>query len=242
MTLLHYIDNEVPGFGEWDSVVISGAATVTQTAEASFPERGAVGLRCTTSAGAVLAFVSKTGMAIPIAPGGSVFLGAWVRLGSLPAGSMGVIDLRAASVPGRLYMNASGQLAIVLYDDGGGGHSGNYCGPLAAGRWHWVVVELMRASSAVAADGAGRIYIDGVLMGSGSVTGIDNYDSAAELDQVRLGATISVDPGMVLDIDEVKIADAYPEPYRPYQQGHVLAATQPAAVPAVVGGHLLRRK
>jgi len=222
MSVLHYIDNEVPDFGEWDSVVESGACSIVQTAEASFPERGAVGLRCTTSAGAVAAYVAKTGMAIPVAAGASVFLGAWVRMGSAPAGSTNVIDLRTSlSVPARLYLNASGQLDFTLWDDASVWHSSGNSGPLVADRWHWLVLELVRASSAVASDGAGRIYLDGVQIDS--VTGIDNYDSADELDGVRLGATSSVDPDMVLDLDEVKIADAYPEPYVPDPPGETLS-------------------
>ena len=37
MSLLHYIDNEVPAFGEWDSVVTTGASTIVRSTDAAFP-------------------------------------------------------------------------------------------------------------------------------------------------------------------------------------------------------------
>ena len=47
MTLLHYIDNEVPwsgDYGEWDSRTQAGGSTITRTAGAAWPERGDYGL------------------------------------------------------------------------------------------------------------------------------------------------------------------------------------------------------
>ena len=46
MAQLHYIDNEVPTFGEWDSITDAGASDISQDNSVYFDERGSWSLKC----------------------------------------------------------------------------------------------------------------------------------------------------------------------------------------------------
>ena len=113
MSLLHYIDNEVPWdapahYGEWDSLVEAGGSMIVRAgAEAAFPDRGSHGLRCRTASGDV-AYVQKDGVA-SVAPGGEIYVGFWLYVAALPA---------AGTYIGSLYISGTVKLAGYHFDAG----------------------------------------------------------------------------------------------------------------------------
>ena len=211
MSLLHYIDNEVPAFGEWDAVVVTGNSSIGQSTEAAFPERGQVGLRAATTLNNV-AYVRKD-TSIAVAPGGTVAIQVWYRPNAFGTGNtpyvlwgFGTNNIVAISQTEATVLRA-------LFFNDGGGYSNLYFGGLAAAQWYCLTVVIKRATTAVAADGSGTFYVNGALIGTAA--NIDNYDRADSLTWVRIGSVVSSSNGFIADFDEFKIATSYPEPYVP---------------------------
>jgi len=207
MALLHYTDNEVPAFAEWDETVADGASTLEQTAAASFPDRGALGLRVTIDADSQ-AYAGRT-LGDSLASGKWFAVGWWWRVNALHTSStlypMGLkgstgndYDFCAALYP-------AGGIKLFCKEDSS---SFRAAGPIASslcdGRWHYVVAALKRASAPGANDGAVRLYIDGLLRGK--ATGIDNDWRFSSISYLKLGAPMGPRDGYDADLDEVKIA------------------------------------
>ncbi len=213
MTTLHYIDNEVPAFGEWDSITEAGASTITQTAEASFPERGTVGLRNTISS-ANNAYATKT-LSISLAPGGWIYYGFRVCLRVAPSGTTRFVANKATVDywDGLVNVNPDGSMKMYIRADSGGWTDTGDVGELVIDRWSYVVFGFKRATGAAANDGEGKLYQDGILLNS--LSGVDNYDRYASLERFYLGIIAAPRDGYQADYDEIKIATTYPEPFVP---------------------------
>ncbi len=212
--LLHHIDNEVPAFGEWDSVVEAGASTIIQSAAAAFPDRGAVGLRVTI-VGANNAYVQKT-ISHSLDPGGWICFGCWINVAVAKTLYLWAIKATDSTWDGRLEIESFGKLRIRMRDDGGVVRSSSWTiwpRDINDGLWHYLVIGFKRATSNVASDGEAVFYCNGHEWGT--ITGVDNYDRWASVDYAQLGASVGADDGFVCDFDEIKIADAYPEPFSP---------------------------
>ena len=210
MSWVHYIDNEVPAFGEWSSVT-PGTSLIDQTSDAAWPERGSLGLRFTIS-GTSAAYVTKN-LSVSLSAAGSIYVGLWVKLVSADPGGR-IVELRnGANVLAHLKIS-SGKVYATIYGDGAEDldTAASTVG-LTIGRWHYLAVEVKRASTNIASDGGGAAFIDGEL--ASSRYDVDNYDRAVAVDSVRIGVQAPAADGDIIDFDEIKIATSYPEPYVP---------------------------
>ena len=219
MSLLHYIDNEVPWdapahYGEWDSRVDAGDSWLDISY--GFPERGYYGLRCKTVAGDI-AYVQKDGVA-SVAPGGEIYVGFWLYVAILPAAGTYIGSLYiAGTVKLGVYHFADGRLRFNYRHDGGWSVGATATPPAASGRWLYLVLGVKRATTDVSADGWYKMYFDGRL--AGEVTGKDNYDSWAGSLDLRAGCHSLAQDSLDIYLDEYKVATSYPEPYVPAPAG-----------------------
>jgi hypothetical protein len=214
MTLLAYVDCEVADLAEFDSVVESGSSVIRHSADAAFPTRGRLGSRCEIVGSSVAYGQVNLGSAA-LAASEWVSAGMWIRLNSLP--SAGLPFILGFAATGTAYnmclrLASSGMARFYLQRDDASFADTGYTVALTAGRWQYLVVAARRASSAVAADGEARIYVDGML--AGSLTANDNYDTFATLANLLIGCWTGAQP-LCLDVDEVKISTAgmFDSPY-----------------------------
>ncbi len=220
---LHYIDNEVPA--EWDLVVQDGSSTIVQIVAAAWPERGQVGLRLTI-VGISPAYVAKN-LSVSLSAAGSIFVGLWIKLVSAnPASSAKIVELRnGGNVLARLTILNNGNVKATIYEDGDADIDTTISTvALTIARWHYLAVELKRASSNVASDGGGAAFIDGQL--ASSRYDVDNFDRAVAVDAMRIGEQALAGNGDVIDFDEIKVQTSYPEPYVPTPATNYLEAAR----------------
>ncbi len=229
MTLLHYIDNEVPWdapshYGEWDAIVENGGSTIVQFAAAAHPDRGGTGLRVTVADTGLTAYAGGEDLGFTIAPGGTIYLGVWLNLRTVATGSTGVVNLYNSSGlgVGLAYITSAHALQCYAVIDGGGVADTPATGPIDALDWVYYVVAIHRAATNVSADGYVAHYLNGVYAGSSAL--VDNYDIAASLDKIWIGCTGNSSAGFVLDFDEIRLAESYPEPFVPAPEGEYLTA------------------
>ena len=205
--------NELAGHAEWDSVVEDGSSTIIQSADAAFSERGSLGLRVTI-VGASGAYVQKNNIGISLSPGGSVYIGEWIRFPAYPSAATTLIYPRSTfGYLGFICFYDTGRLRPGLYHDDLTGYLPGYSDVLTAGRWYYIAWEIRRATSAVASDGGLALWVDGQPQVAGYAC--DNYDCAINLDYAKFGVPIMARDGFVLDFDGIKIATTYPEPFVP---------------------------
>ncbi len=233
MTLYAHIDNEVPWggahgpFGEWDQRHQHGASTVERTAAAGFPERGGFGLRCRT-VGHEAAYMVAQDVLPALGPGETVFLGLWLRVLSAASAYMPVARLGAAGRMLELETYADRLIAGVRKDDGTTAYTNVHY--VRDDRWRWVVLELRRATGPGAADGLGRLWLEGWAK---EASGLDNYHLCASSDRdLLLGAGPGARDGLDLCLDEVRIASDLPQPLPP-QVG--TSATDPGRIVVLTG-------
>lgn len=219
MSVLHYIDNEVPWgagappahFGEWDSRTELGTSTITRSANAAFPERGAAGLRLVVWTGN--AYMRKDDWCEGVAAGAAIYAGLWIRVQAASTAMMKLLE--AALTSGtvlRWYLSATRALQCAALDDGGAQQWASDVSLPADDSWVYLATKLTRATTDVAADGRLDVYVDGILRAS--KTGIDNFDQmAGSAQRLDLGNLWNASAGTTLDFDEVRVAEAYPEPY-----------------------------
>lgn len=232
MAIVNYLDNEVPVFGEWDAVVENGLSTIAQSADASFPERGNVGLRIDATSGG-LAYARKDFSAQE-----EVYIECFIKL---PSG-IGDFDIN----PVRAYQVSGSYIQYVFYFSGALHRIYAYTSEDIAwtwdtfpfdprdDKWHWWTFYTKTGNG----NAIVQICIDGVEIAKWT-----NRTFTSNFDELKIGCVVnSTAPSAIFDIDEIKIATSYPEPYRPFQQGHQLSAIQPAITPCIIGSHLLRRK
>jgi len=225
MKHLHYLDNERSGFVDWTQVVQGGTA-IAEHAGASFPERGAVGLRVTTNGQPAYA---QKDCAHSAAPSGELYVGFWMCLRQCgPSGKTTVVKIATASDTLVLYeVDPDGQGTLKGRTDAAGEEfvdSGPLAGATKSGRWTYLVVGLHRAASAAASDGAYCLYADGVRIAH--LGGVDNYDKCSGNILACVGAAESCCDGFIFDVDEVKVSVDYPQPYLPQPHGEYLTAAR----------------
>ena len=224
MSLRHYIDGEVPGFGELDAVVQAGGSTIVQAAAAAWPERGGVGMRVTTD-GSNAAYMTKT-LGESVAAGGDLYIGFWQRINAEAASGrhnpLGLRDTADSTWAALLYNKVARDLIFYARADGGANENVTLNDLITIGRWHYIVVRVHRASSAVAADGYVSLYLDGELRGTTAT--VDNFDIMATPAELNVGARYYYADGYEVDIDEIKIATTYPEPYVPTPDDYYVSA------------------
>lgn len=99
------------------------------------------------------------------------------------------------------------QVRAIFYDDPGTYHATAYHD--ITDEEHYIEIYVERASSAVAGDGQGLLFIDGDLVET--ETGVDNYDNFPTIVTARLCA-IGIDAGTSGDLflDECMLDDANP--------------------------------
>lgn len=216
MSIYHHIDCEVDANGEWDAIVESGISTIVQSADAAFPERGNIGLRSTVSAWNEKAYAQIEPMTAIEAGGTRYFRWyfRYVEWDNARGRQFCVYNLDGTNENYRPFVVwlENGTLQVYVYNDSGGSVVHNIVSP-ALGRWYCVELQLTRASSAVASDGIVRAWVDGMPVAE--TTGIDNYDRANGVGTVRMGAEYYCYAGLVIDTDELVIADDYIGPYVP---------------------------
>lgn len=210
MSLLHYIDNEVPEFGQWTAIVEAGTSTIVQSPSAAFPERGGVGLRVisTTVNGAYVRKTIATGQTylaigtwfrMPVIPSD----GAWlrplqIREGGLFRGGLSITTITATTF----------EVNALIWDDLAAWQTTPASSATFNHDWHYLVLV---------ADGTGGqllVYVDGIL--ATSKIGIDIDARVAAIDDVTAGhRAYGFWDDAIIDLDEIKIATAYPESYVP---------------------------
>lgn len=212
MSQQHYIDNEVPSFAEWDVITDAGASDISQSEDASFPERGSMGLRCTVVNG-VSAYAKKNLASAP----DSLSTGFWFRFADSPTWSdWQLFQIAAAendvhcgwllilskhpSGPRLQLWSYAGWLGD-LYSDG-------YY--LVPERWHYIAIIAAWNESLSYAN----LYIDGVYRGQAAKVG---DATASKPDRLYVGNKWASATAGVMDFDEIKIRNdtTYPEPYVP---------------------------
>jgi len=214
MSVLHYIDNEVSGFGEWTSVVEAGSSTVTQVAAAAFPERGSLGARVTIS-GANSAFGRRETTYTPAA-GEAFWVAWWMNIRALPGSPDYVPPLRVASggtQVGGLYLNHDGRLRAFIRATANDYTWLDFY--VATGQWNYFAVKFVRSTGGGAGDGGAVYYLNGAEIYSNLALDTDaRYAGAVRAD---LGVSFNPSDGTTIDFDEVKLASGatYPEPYVP---------------------------
>ena len=206
MSLLHYIDNEVPTFGEWDAIV----GNVSQATEAALPERGGYGLRCSVSGGNYAYARKDFASALS-----AMAVGFWFKFPTAPTWTDGqYFFLAKAGVMGFvLYLrndSGSAHLELAVYAGGDGTtYSDTYY--LEPGRWYYIAIIATWDGSAGTAD----LYIDGVHRGQAQQAGNATFNRP---DEIKMGNSVFCSgSAATLDLDEIKVRDdtTYPEPYVP---------------------------
>jgi len=219
-SLLEYLDAELAGFADFDSVVTAGGSTFAQTALAAFPERpGALnqGYRVTTTqSNAAYGQVDNVGS---LSPGDAVYLGFWLRITDLTTSTCNANRLAVWSggvwnTKLMVYVYGDGRLRLRYQSDA----TYNY-GTLSADNvadlnaWTYVVLAMRRATTNVASDGWARLYMNGARIDN--FTGVDNYDTLSGTLALHAGIFENIQPSFSMDLDEIMVASAYPEPYVP---------------------------
>ena len=225
MTPLHYIDNEVGGWGEYDATF--NAAQMSQTAEAAWPERGSVGARFTIASGTAKPYLRKDLAAAQP----SLSLGVWFRVTNLEwsAGNyFYVIRARNAAKDGiRAYvLNSGGEpvLYVGVFRNAGSAWLTDTLA-LVEGRWYYLALDC----SWSAGNATAGIYLDGALRATKTATGdaTQCYPEYVDLGPNYASAAMNA----ALDADELKIADGgYPEPYVPAPADEYLSAARTAVL------------
>ena len=209
MSSIHYIDNEVPGFGEWDAVIQTGSSTIVQTAEAAFPERGSVGLRATRANNSGHAYCRKYfdpqpiyyGLQIKVHPG-------WIVNDDYYGGEYGRVWFGSCRDMGggliyehaELRLFSDGTAWLMCYPDQD--HYVDISDRL--GDWIWYVRTV--------GGGLRHGWVDGMKF-------IDVSGSSTLPARLEVGVWYTCNISSVqIDLDEVKIASDYPEPYVPAPQ------------------------
>jgi len=215
MAILHYIDNEVAGFGEWTSVVENGGSTCRQIAAAAFPERGSLGARVTISRADSAYLRKETGYAP--AAGEAFWVAWWMRINTLPGSPDYVAIMRVASggmQVGLLYVRYDGRLGAFIRATANVFTWLDFY--LQADQWNYFAVRFVRSTGAGATDGGAVYYLNGAeIYGNLALDTDARYAGAVRAD---LGVPFVPSDGTTIDFDEVKLADdstAYPEPYVP---------------------------
>ncbi|MHC4981552.1 MAG: LamG-like jellyroll fold domain-containing protein [Planctomycetota bacterium] len=213
MSLLSYIDNEVPAFGEWDAIVVSGGSSIQQSTEAAFPERGQVGLTVNIVS-SDKAYAQKEFAA----PQTNCSIGFWWRCPAEPTWGGNLVGLASGgnAVSGygsfEFYLNnLGGEPRFKIYVWlGPGSHGVTLSLTVRWGRWYWIVLDGTWDATQAKIDA----YVNGVFRDTVSSSGSAVSNKP---DEIRLGNFWSY-PGTDASyhLDEVKIADGgYIEPYLP---------------------------
>lgn len=223
MARKHYWDFEPPLADEGWTVVEAGASTIVRSAAAAWPDRSTVGLRVTVS-GANAAYVRQDSWCDAPAAGESRTVGFWYRRTAASADTNFHEQWRVYAGAGTtsvarwlVYDDPTVGGAISAFNDAGGATSNFYANTKRPdlNRWAYVQIEVTRASSSVASDGAAALYIDGILIALAS--GVDNFDRFDSDGQFRIGSTAFPRDGYSADFDEIKtgqtLADV--EPFAP---------------------------
>jgi len=204
MSLLQYIDAEVPAFGELASYADSGSSSITQSSEAAWPDRGAVGFDCNFVAGSYA--YMKTN-ALPQYGNGDLYIQFWVYPVSFSGNDDDYTILFWPDGASRLkimFRKVDGELNLWTVMPGA-----NHYEPCRTERWHCFTIHYHLTGGA---DTYRKVYHDGFLVySSGNVA-----DPGGDFTQIRVGNWYS---GSALTarfyLDEIKIATSMPEPYVP---------------------------
>ncbi len=209
MSILHYLDNEQPDFAGWDAVVEFGGAIATRSEEGAFPETGRWGLRLQPgsdpSPGAAYGYLG-------MADADELWIGAYLRLNESVPFILMPMHVRGNST---VYLGMerfeSGTCQVLLL----GAMLASAAWPVRMGGWQWVVLHLRAGSG----DGLAEVYID-----HQRVLAAEGLTLAGNWNQAHLGA-VWMEPGNApagpIDLDEVKIATGYPEPFVPAPDGEL---------------------
>ncbi len=244
MSLKFYADWEVPEFGEFDEVAENGSSTIEQIVGSPIG-RGNRIARVTVD-GTSMAYADKEfSPALPISPGGDIFVGLWYRCNQLPATSYSCVAFIRNSTPDHLvflYQNTSGRLYLFARKDGSTINYGASLYPINLGQWCYVVLRLHRAATEVSGDGYGELYIDGTSVDKTDL--IDNYDNAADIGFLYAGAYVAANEGSIIDLDEIKIGDTWASVQPSWQphSGLVSNAPKHPIIPHMVIGGLTNRR
>ena len=136
-----YIDNE-PSSGEWTSDHDSGSSTTVRSADATWLDRGAYGLR-TTIVGAGTSYKKKTALATLDAEE-ELYIGFWLRINTLPSARTEIQFVYGSNTKLDLWLYETGVIKMYFLHDGGGALTGGFTA--RENSWSVSVTPLTRAS------------------------------------------------------------------------------------------------
>lgn len=212
--IIHFrVLNELPNFGEWTAIIEEGDSTIDQVEDASYPHRGKLGLRISIANYGEDAYALKDISDIDLRPGGSIYIGMFIRMPSYPSSDEILCSITAQStyVAGYLHLDANGRIRGEMRKDDGDFVYTNYSSPLATDIWHYISWAIRRASSPTSADGQTTLFINGAEVASSSEA--DNYDRFSTLDRLLVGSITDSRAGFVCDFDEISLADRMVRPF-----------------------------
>ena len=210
MSLQTYIDNEVPDFGEWDSISEAGNSTVSQIAAAGFPERGQAGLRIVID-GTSNAFANKDYGEV-LAAGADFYFAFWLNVRVLPSGTKAIfeVDDAGASIA-EITLTSGGLIGMTMTDDGGSASTSTVA--ITTGRWTYIAGRVTRATGAASNDGTAALWVDNFSVGT--LAAKDNFNTLENNMGVQLGFASTGTDGAILDYDEFQSDSSYPQSFSP---------------------------
>jgi len=217
MATFHYLDFEMSLAAEGWTVTQTGDGTAVR-GSTGWPDRGDQALRATGgSIAANIAYAAKGTLGVTVDENSSVFVGQWIKNAANPAAITSITTIKRDGVLNGLVDIAEIQIftdgTLKLFyspDNAVTVTSAATSLALTATQWHWVVLEIFRATTSGAGDGFMKVYIDGHLRLT--TPNFDNFNRADTIDELWTGITKLAQSGHIVDSDEIKIADAYTEP------------------------------
>lgn len=238
MSLLHYIDNELGAFSQWDVIEQSGGSITQVVDSASLRGRKILRINITSATGRANV---KKNIAAP-APGATLGYSVRFRINVARFG-FNLVEMLTTGGDQQLLLTTSADSVYHVYSTTDtDGWPGLIVPGVSVGRWIQMACLLRRATANGVADGWFRLYINGKMIGE--IVNHANFNAAGRINRMVAGVPWNGQAGMNYDLDDIKIGETLADlqPYRPWQQGTWAAATQPATVPGLFGAYRETRK
>ena len=207
--LLSNFDGSSFGANGFDSETEEGSSTVQYLSAAA--KRGMRGMRVTCAGVGDAAYVTKDEIGITTALGDTTYLGFWLNaVVDKPVGTTRLCGVMGSNNTGwYLQENNAGKLQLTIWVDTGGVERTVVSADIR-GAWHWIVMEMIRASSDGGDDGGGAVWGDGVR--GTAREDIDNDVKAAGTLKAHIGIWQDARDTHTVDIDDLVVATSYPVP------------------------------
>lgn len=218
-SLHHYEDWERPlAIDDWNETA-GGSSTTEISTVTFFPERGVKSLEIEVDGDYNAYRYRDTG--VSLSPGEDVYIGFWVYVkpetwDGTVNGELSRLSIGATALTNFYIQNNNASRQYFFNDAGGSNTVTTAAETFKTGRWNYIVYRLLRATTDVAADGGGALWVNGQFINQ--FLGTDNYDRCVGSITLLVGSRFGTMPawdGFNAWFDEIKVADSYPQPYVP---------------------------